>query len=33
MPELDQYENAGIDNNDYDAIEVDERRAAERELD
>lgn len=33
MPELDHYEEAGIDNEDYDAMAVDERRAAERELD
>jgi len=33
MPELDQYEEAGIDNDDYEPMAVDERRAAERELD
>ena len=32
MPELDQYENAGMDNEDYDPMAVDVRRAAEREL-
>lgn len=32
MPELDQYEQVGMDNDDYDAMAVDDRRAAEKEL-
>ena len=33
VPELDRYEEAGIDNEEYANMGVDERRAAERELD
>ena len=33
MPELDRYEEVGIDNGDYEPMAIDERRAAERELD
>ena len=33
MPELDRYEAAGMDNEDYGVMHVDERREAERELD
>lgn len=33
VPELDRYEEIGMDNIDYDAMAVDERRAAEQELD
>ena len=32
MPELDRYEQVGMDNDDYDAMAVDDRRAAEKEL-
>ena len=32
MPELDQYEQVGMDNEDYGAMNIDERRAAEKEL-
>ena len=32
-PELDQYEQAGMDEGDYDAMNVDQRRAAEKALD
>lgn len=30
MPELDRYEAAGLDNEDYGDMAVDQRRAAER---
>merc|ERR1719458_107523 len=33
VPELDRYEDAGLDHGDYGTMAVDERRAAERELD
>ena len=33
MPELDRYEAAGLDNEEYGDMAVDQRRAAERELD
>ena len=33
MPELDNYEQAGMDNDNYDAMGMDQRRDAERELD
>lgn len=33
MPELDRYEDQGMDQEDYDKMNVDQRRAAERELD
>ena len=33
MPELDRYEDEGIDNAEFEAMGVDQRRAAERELD
>ena len=33
MPELDRYEEEGMDNAEFDAMGVDQRRAAERELD
>lgn len=33
MPELDQYEEAGMDNADYAQMNLEQRRAAERELD
>ncbi len=33
MPELDRYEDQGMDHEDYDKMNVDQRRAAERELD
>ena len=33
MPELDRYEDEGMDNAEFDAMGVDQRRAAERELD
>ena len=33
MPELDRYEAAGMDNEDYGVMQIDERRDAERELD
>mmetsp|Transcript_20519 Transcript_20519/g.27730 ORF Transcript_20519/g.27730 Transcript_20519/m.27730 type:complete len:240 (-) Transcript_20519:2191-2910(-) len=33
VPELDRYEDAGLDNQDYELMAVDERRAAEQELD
>ena len=33
MPELDRYEDVGMDEDAYDAMNIDERRAAERELD
>ena len=33
MPELDRYEEAGLDNADYEVMAVDQRRAAERDLD
>jgi len=32
MAELDNYEDAGMDNQDYNAMNVDQRRAAEKEL-
>ena len=32
MPELDRYDEVGIDNNEYDGMLMEERRAAEREL-
>lgn len=32
QPELDNYERAGLDDDDYDAMNIDQRRAAEREL-
>ena len=33
MDELDRYEEAGLDQADYAAMNMDQRRAAERELD
>lgn len=33
VPELDCYDGIGMDNDDYDAMAMDERRAAEQELD
>lgn len=33
MPELDRYEDQGMDNDDYGRMHVSERMAAERELD
>jgi DNA replication licensing factor MCM2 len=33
VPELDRYEKKGMDEEDYDHMEDDERRDAERDLD